>query len=98
MISQQLLSKDFIPNENYIFISSSQNVLENPVRGDEAPQPVLDFMQENLPAESTLATSTAWHKTIRMIYVRSNPKVAVGHWPIPESFWPDPGAQAMVNN
>ena len=72
-------------------------MLENPIRGDEAPQPVLDFMQENLTAESTLATSTAWHKTIRMIYVRSNPKVAVGHWPIPESFWPDPGAQAMVN-
>ncbi len=31
-----------------------------------------------------------------MIYVRANPKVAVGHWPIPESFWPDPGAQMMV--
>lgn len=33
----------------------------------------------------------SWHNTRRMIFVRPNPKTAVptGHWPIPESFWPD---------
>ncbi|CAH2315176.1 Hypothetical predicted protein [Pelobates cultripes] len=33
----------------------------------------------------------AWHSCHKLIYVRPNPKtgVPVGHWPIPESFWPD---------
>ncbi|KAF7648985.1 hypothetical protein LDENG_00148660, partial [Lucifuga dentata] len=32
-----------------------------------------------------------WHSCHKLIYVRPNPKtgVPVGHWPIPESFWPD---------
>ena len=65
------------------------------MRGDEAPSLAQDPALDPANAES-LASSTSWHVTRRMIYVRSNPKVAVGHWPIPESFWPDPGAQNMV--
>ncbi|CAK7313636.1 integrator complex subunit 6-like isoform X7 [Vulpes vulpes] len=32
-----------------------------------------------------------WHSCHKLIYVRPNSKtgVPVGHWPIPESFWPD---------
>ncbi|XP_063808028.1 integrator complex subunit 6 [Pseudophryne corroboree] len=32
-----------------------------------------------------------WHSCRKLIYVRPNPKTGVplGHWPIPESFWPD---------
>nr|XP_023395249.1 integrator complex subunit 6-like isoform X8 [Loxodonta africana] len=32
-----------------------------------------------------------WHSCHKLIYVRPNPKtgVPVGHWPIPEAFWPD---------
>ena len=78
-----------------LFISS-QNVQENPIRGDEAPLLNSDSMLDPANDESSLASSTGWHVTRKMIYVRSNPKVAVGHWPIPEGFWPDPGAQSMV--
>ena len=76
---------------------SSENTQENPVRGEEAPPLSQERSQESPNHEPTLVSSTNWHVTRRMIYVRSNPKVAVGHWPIPESFWPDPGAQTMVS-
>ncbi|XP_029786288.1 integrator complex subunit 6-like isoform X5 [Suricata suricatta] len=35
--------------------------------------------------------SNSWHSCHKLIYVRPNSKtgVPVGHWPIPESFWPD---------
>ena len=38
--------------------------------------------------------STAWITCRRMIYIKSNPPS--GHWPVPESFWPDPSMQALV--
>ena len=42
--------------------------------------------------------STAWHNTRRMIYVRPNPKtnIPTGHWPIPESFWPNSSMTVLV--
>uniref|UniRef100_A0AAY4BCM8 VWFA domain-containing protein n=1 Tax=Denticeps clupeoides TaxID=299321 RepID=A0AAY4BCM8_9TELE len=38
-----------------------------------------------------------WHCCRRLIYVRPNPKtgVPVGHWPIPESFWPDQNSPTL---
>ncbi|XP_072542755.1 integrator complex subunit 6 isoform X1 [Salminus brasiliensis] len=38
-----------------------------------------------------------WHSCHRLIYVRPNPKtgVPVGHWPIPESFWPDQNSPSL---
>lgn len=40
-----------------------------------------------------------WHSCHKLIYVRPNPKtgVPVGHWPIPESFWPDQNSPTLVN-
>ncbi|MEE6496688.1 hypothetical protein FKM82_002458 [Ascaphus truei] len=39
----------------------------------------------------------AWHSCHKLIYVRPNPKtgVPVGHWPIPESFWPDQNSPTL---
>eukprot|EP00079_Xenopus_tropicalis_P028813 XP_012823829.1 PREDICTED: integrator complex subunit 6 like isoform X2 [Xenopus tropicalis] len=39
----------------------------------------------------------AWHTCHKLIYVRPNPKtgVPVGHWPIPESFWPDQNSPTL---
>uniref|UniRef100_A0A8C1XR56 Integrator complex subunit 6 n=1 Tax=Cyprinus carpio TaxID=7962 RepID=A0A8C1XR56_CYPCA len=39
----------------------------------------------------------SWHSCHKMIYVRPNPKtgVPVGHWPIPESFWPDQNSPTL---
>ena len=38
--------------------------------------------------------STAWMSCRRMIYIKSSPPS--GHWPVPESFWPDPSMQTLV--
>uniref|UniRef100_A0A4W3HAL6 VWFA domain-containing protein n=1 Tax=Callorhinchus milii TaxID=7868 RepID=A0A4W3HAL6_CALMI len=41
--------------------------------------------------------SPLWHNCHKLIYVRPNPKtgVPVGHWPIPESFWPDQNSPTL---
>ncbi|KAJ8347926.1 hypothetical protein SKAU_G00265150 [Synaphobranchus kaupii] len=38
-----------------------------------------------------------WHSCHKLIYIRPNPKtgVPVGHWPIPESFWPDQNSPTL---
>ena len=43
-------------------------------------------------------TSNAWFNTRKMVYVKPNPKTNVpsGHWPIPESFWPDSSMPTLV--
>ncbi|XP_031216674.1 integrator complex subunit 6-like isoform X2 [Mastomys coucha] len=40
---------------------------------------------------SNLFSAQPWHSCHKLIYVRPNSKtgVPVGHWPIPESFWPE---------
>ncbi|XP_070693181.1 integrator complex subunit 6 isoform X2 [Pempheris klunzingeri] len=42
-------------------------------------------------------TPQPWHSCHKLIYVRPNPKtgVPVGHWPIPESFWPDQNSPTL---
>ncbi|KAG6925076.1 integrator complex subunit 6, partial [Chelydra serpentina] len=38
-----------------------------------------------------------WHSCHKLIYVRPNPKtgVPIGHWPGPESFWPDQNSPTL---
>ncbi len=40
-----------------------------------------------------------WYSCRRLIYIKSNPKAnsPVGHWPIPESFWPDHSTATLVS-
>ncbi|XP_014651694.1 PREDICTED: protein DDX26B isoform X2 [Ceratotherium simum simum] len=47
------------------------------------------LMDASRPSNSFAAQP--WHSCHKLIYVRPNSKtgVPVGHWPIPESFWPD---------
>ncbi|XP_023364285.1 integrator complex subunit 6-like isoform X2 [Otolemur garnettii] len=47
------------------------------------------LMDSSRPSNSFAAQP--WHSCHKLIYVRPNSKtgVPVGHWPIPESFWPD---------
>ncbi|XP_035250530.1 integrator complex subunit 6 [Anguilla anguilla] len=43
------------------------------------------------------AGSQPWHNSHKLIYVRPNPKTGVplGHWPIPEAFWPDQNSPTL---
>ncbi|XP_055500080.1 integrator complex subunit 6 isoform X1 [Leucoraja erinacea] len=49
------------------------------------------------PRATTIFTPQVWHSCHKLIYVRPNPKtgVPVGHWPIPESFWPDQNSPTL---
>lgn len=44
------------------------------------------------PGPQTIQT-TAWMSCRRMIYIKTNSPS--GHWPVPESFWPDPSMQSL---
>lgn len=59
-----------------------------PVRGNEE-----QWLDGNvLSPNPSSAVSTAWHNQRRMIFVRGS----VGHWPIPESFWPESSGARLV--
>ncbi|KAJ8383614.1 hypothetical protein AAFF_G00216870 [Aldrovandia affinis] len=55
------------------------------------PLPVEDGPPEVKPGLQT------WHSSHKLIYVRPNPKTGVplGHWPIPEAFWPDQNSPTL---
>lgn len=54
-------------------------------------------MDSSRPSSSFAAQP--WHSCHKLIYVRPNSKtgVPVGHWPIPESFWPDQNLPSLVS-
>ncbi|XP_066105483.1 integrator complex subunit 6-like isoform X3 [Saccopteryx bilineata] len=57
------------------------------------PDPLLigeDGLMDSSRSSNSFAAQP-WHSCHKLIYVRPNSKtgVPVGHWPIPESFWPD---------
>uniref|UniRef100_A0A674BIY9 Integrator complex subunit 6 n=1 Tax=Salmo trutta TaxID=8032 RepID=A0A674BIY9_SALTR len=47
--------------------------------------------------EEGLPGPQSWHCCHKLIYVRPNPKtgVPIGHWPIPEGFWPDTNSPTL---
>ncbi|KAK6309524.1 hypothetical protein J4Q44_G00194050 [Coregonus suidteri] len=51
------------------------------------------------PGEDEILKSgpQSWHCCRKLIYVRPNPKtgVPIGHWPIPEAFWPDTNSPTL---
>ncbi|XP_007547320.1 integrator complex subunit 6 [Poecilia formosa] len=52
---------------------------------------------EDAPAEALKSGLQPWHCCHKLIYVRPNPKtgVPIGHWPIPEAFWPDQNSPTL---
>ncbi|KAM7380063.1 hypothetical protein PAMP_003383 [Pampus punctatissimus] len=52
---------------------------------------------EDAPAETLKSGLQPWHCCHKLIYVRPNPKtgVPIGHWPIPEAFWPDQNSPTL---
>lgn len=54
------------------------------------------------PQDSTQTSNSkpAWHSNRKLIYVQRSAQkgYSVGHWPIPESYWPDGNIQTLVNH
>ncbi|KAL0985605.1 hypothetical protein UPYG_G00159340 [Umbra pygmaea] len=57
--------------------------------------------QDPLPLEDEVLKPgpQTWHSCHKLIYVRPNPKtgVPIGHWPIPEAFWPDTNSPTLCS-
>ncbi|MGH0143101.1 UNVERIFIED_CONTAM: hypothetical protein FKN15_029792 [Acipenser sinensis] len=52
---------------------------------------------EDGPPDTSKLGPQVWHSCHKLIYVRPNPKtgVPIGHWPIPEAFWPDQNSPTL---
>uniref|UniRef100_A0A8C7Y5J4 Integrator complex subunit 6 n=1 Tax=Oryzias sinensis TaxID=183150 RepID=A0A8C7Y5J4_9TELE len=58
--------------------------------------PPLEGKRRSFPPPHTSGIQP-WHCCHKLIYVRPNPKtgVPIGHWPIPEAFWPDQNSPTL---
>ncbi|XP_052595665.1 integrator complex subunit 6-like isoform X2 [Peromyscus californicus insignis] len=61
------------------------------------PLPVGEDGLMDLCRPSNSFAAQPWHSCHKLIYVRPNSKtgVPVGHWPIPESFWPEQNLSSL---
>ncbi|KAM6923892.1 integrator complex subunit 6 [Xenentodon cancila] len=86
---------------NQCLESLVQKVQSGVVINFEKTGPDPPLTGEDSSAESSRPASSfspqPWHSCHKLIYVRPNPKtgVPVGHWPIPESFWPDQNSPTL---
>lgn len=86
---------------NQCLESLVQKVQSGVVINFEKTGPDPPLVGEDSSMESTRPLSSfssqPWHSCHKLIYVRPNPKtgVPVGHWPIPESFWPDQNSPTL---
>uniref|UniRef100_A0A8C0RPA8 Integrator complex subunit 6 n=1 Tax=Canis lupus familiaris TaxID=9615 RepID=A0A8C0RPA8_CANLF len=64
---------------------------------DSAITPMCEVTGDGQPDISRPFGSQPWHSCHKLIYVRPNPKtgVPIGHWPVPESFWPDQNSPTL---
>ncbi|XP_061690912.1 integrator complex subunit 6 isoform X2 [Syngnathoides biaculeatus] len=86
---------------NQCLESLVQKVQSGVVINFEKSGPDPPLIGEDNSVESSRSVSSfnqqLWHSCHKLIYVRPNPKtgVPVGHWPIPESFWPDQNSPTL---
>ena len=86
-------------NEYLFFANRTEQTGENSLSTSTQPEDGLGVLGISRSTTSSPVPqsmqSTAWTSCRRMIYIKSNPPS--GHWPVPESFWPDPSMQTLVN-
>ena len=82
------------------FATQSQSTVvsetANGVRGAAVPPDVRDGMRGS--GVVGIVPIPLWYSSTKMIYVRPHPKTGIpsGHWPIPESFFPDGNTSKLV--
>lgn len=83
-------SSDAAKTDSQLLSIGHLNHLKGSDTGRDTPPPPLYNQQQ----------SKMWMDTKKMIYVKTNPKgsLPTGHWPIPESYWPDINLQSLVSN
>ncbi|XP_046852731.1 integrator complex subunit 6-like [Xenia sp. Carnegie-2017] len=79
--------------KNHANVSKPPSDMSGQPTNDDAGQS-RDEQQASRNTSSPLpptVLNNLWYSCRRLIYIKTNPKVntPVGHWPIPESFWPE---------
>jgi hypothetical protein len=84
----------FSPENQDINRPDVQNGLLSSIGTEEKARPVTP-----IPNQNNNNSNTAWHSCRRLLYVQRSAQkgYAIGHWPIPESFWPDPNSPNLVS-
>ncbi|XP_062521913.1 integrator complex subunit 6-like [Corticium candelabrum] len=83
------------------FATQSQSTVvsetANGVRGAAVPPDVRDGMRGS--GVVGIVPIPLWYSSTKMIYVRPHPKTGIpsGHWPIPESFFPDGNTSKLLS-
>ncbi|OCT95975.1 hypothetical protein XELAEV_18013667mg [Xenopus laevis] len=82
---------------NQCLESLVQKVQSGVVIHFEKSGPDPPILEDGLTDPVRSVGSQPWHNCHKLIYVRPNPKTGVplGHWPIPESFWPDQNSPTL---
>uniref|UniRef100_A0A8C2WA78 Integrator complex subunit 6 like n=1 Tax=Cyclopterus lumpus TaxID=8103 RepID=A0A8C2WA78_CYCLU len=82
---------------NQCLESLVQKVQSGVVINFEKTGPDPPLVGDGDPVECVKHDTQPWHSCHKLIYVRPNLKtgVPVGHWPIPESFWPDQNSPSL---
>ena len=91
METEQMDSNDSVKMDTgHLSGTAHLNHLKASDTGRDTPPPP-SYTQQQQP-------KTVWEDTKKMIYIKTNPKgLVTGHWPIPESFWPDISMQILVS-
>uniref|UniRef100_A0A8D3E8J0 Integrator complex subunit 6 n=1 Tax=Scophthalmus maximus TaxID=52904 RepID=A0A8D3E8J0_SCOMX len=81
-------------------IAGNASVEPEPLGGvppDDSPITPMCEVTGDAPAEALKSGLQPWHCCHKLIYVRPNPKtgVPIGHWPVPEAFWPDQNSPTL---
>ncbi|XP_068687441.1 integrator complex subunit 6-like [Montipora foliosa] len=100
---EDVKDKNSLPDENHVALKTEgvkiNQAGDNPSATSNSlhPEDNLGVMGISRSATSSpgpqAMQTTAWMSCRRMIFIKSNPPV--GHWPVPESFWPDPSMQSL---
>ncbi|XP_041439143.1 integrator complex subunit 6-B isoform X1 [Xenopus laevis] len=82
---------------NQCLESLVQKIQSGVVINFEKSGPDPPILEDGLTDPVRSVGSQPWHSCHKLIYVRPNPKtgVPIGHWPIPESFWPDQNSPTL---
>ena len=91
-----LILSDLLIYSVQLFLSCTENLNMN---GQIIKQVEEVKVTQVVPPTLQQPSNTSWHNLRRLILVpRSAQKgYSVGHWPIPESFWPDNTSGTLVS-
>ncbi|XP_076323535.1 integrator complex subunit 6 isoform X2 [Tachypleus tridentatus] len=94
VINFEKIGPDPPPVINEVYSETTEDKQVN-----ESPNHRVPAVGQNGFGQQTLhsITSTAWQSCHKLIYVQRSAQkgYSVGHWPIPESFWPDLNSPAL---